>query len=142
MDDHPTQAPLPGFEAWTAPNPDGAIFAADLTGDASAPETAANAIPTPTNPQPPTPNPAPEALVAYIALVRAQPDVIPELVGGTTLAEVETSAAQARSAYAGVRERVLRSAQGTVPFAQAGSTIAPPLARGFAAIAAGVRAGG
>jgi hypothetical protein len=143
MDDQPYQPPLPGYEALTAPNPDGAVFPADLTSD---PPAASGAAPeaTSANPQSAIPNPqSAEALVAYIALLRAQPDLIPELVGGATLAEVEASAAQARAAYAGARERVLQAAQGAVPFAQAGATSGggPPV-RGFAAIAAGVRTGG
>jgi hypothetical protein len=132
------------FEALTAPNPDGVIFAADLTGEPPAasgavPEAAPAAPVAATNPQPPAPNPG-EALAAYITLLRAQPDLIPELIGGATLDEVEASAAQARAAYAGTRERVLQAAQGAVPFAQAGTSPTTATAvRGFAAIAAGVR---
>jgi hypothetical protein len=130
------QLTLPGLEA---PNPDGAVFAADLTGTPAAPQIEAGAIPAPTSPQPRAPNPG-EALAAYIALLRAQPDLVPELIGGATLAEVEASAAQARAAYAGTRERVLQAAQEAVPFAQAGVSPGAGLAvRGFAAIAAGVR---
>jgi hypothetical protein len=144
MDDQPYQSLLPGYEALIAPNADGAVFAADLTGDpptatGAVPETDAGAAANQTNPQPPAPNPEPQALAAYSALLRAQPDLIPELIGGATLAEVEASAKQARAAYTAVRERVLRAAQGPVPPGQAGASAAPSPARGFAAIAAGVR---
>jgi hypothetical protein len=138
MDDQLYQPAFPGFEALVAPNPDGGVFAADLTGDSGPPAdpgaaeaaTPPSAIP---NPQ------SEEALAAYSALLRAQPDLIPELVGGATLAEVEASAAAARAAYAGVRERVLQAAQAPVPSAQAGAAAAHSPVRGFAAIAAGVQ---
>jgi hypothetical protein len=145
MDDQMYQPALPGFEALVTPNPDGVVFAADLTGDSGPPSapvdveaaTPQSGVPSgPRNPQ------SEEALAAYSALLRAQPDLIPELVGGATLAEVEASAAAARAAYAGLRERVLQAAQGSVPFAQAGASTAPAPVRGFAAIAAGVRTSG
>ena len=146
MDDQPQQRVLPGFEAMVAPNPDGVVFAADLTGEPpAAPE--GTDPPNPPNPQSGVPsgprNPqSGEALAAYSALLRAQPDLIPELVGGATLAEVEASAAAARAAYTGLRERVLQAAQGPVPVAQAGASAALSPVRGFAAIAAGVRVSG
>jgi hypothetical protein len=141
MDDQPYQPVLPGYEALTAPNPDGAVFAADLTGDSSPARDPAGAAAA--NPPFAIENPqSSNALAAYSALLRAQPDLIPELIGGATLAEVEASAAQARAAYTAAREQVLRGAQGPVPPAQAGTTPGPlAAARGFAAIAAGVRAG-
>ena len=136
MDDRPVQLTLPG---WEAPNPDGAIFAADLTGADGPAAEAIEAVAASPHSAIPTPQSS-EALAAYIALLRTQPDLIPELIGGATLAEVEASAAQARAAYAGTRERVLQAAQGAVPFAQAGpSPAAGAAVRGFAAIAAGVK---
>jgi hypothetical protein len=148
MDDQPQQLSLRGFDAIVAPNPDGAVFAADLTGEPPAasgavPEAAAPEGTDPPNPQSAIRNPqSGEALTAYSALLRAQPDLIPELVGGATLAEIEASATAARAAYAGVRERVLQAAQGPVPVAQAAAPAALSPVRGFAAIAAGVRVSG
>lgn len=96
--------------------------------------------------QPPAPAPAPaqvppgggDVLGAYLTLVRAQPGLVPDLIGGATLAEIEASVARAKAAYATTRANVIKELGATVPQAHGGAGLGPALTPGYATILAGV----
>jgi hypothetical protein len=78
---------------------------------------------------------------AYLATLRAQPGVIPELIGGTTQAEIAASVARARAAYSAAQAAVLREVRQAVPPAHGGAQAAAAPAPGYATILAGVSKG-
>src|SRR5437868_1834998 len=94
-------------------------------------------------PEAPVPQAAPpqtppgDVLTAYLALVRAQPGVVPDLISGSTLEDITASVERAKAAYAELRQRVLAEAGQAVPPANgaAGASARPP-APGYATILA------
>jgi len=62
---------------------------------------------------------------ALVELVRQQPGIVPELIGGTTAEEVSASIAVAKAAYAAARTAVLKEMQTVLPMAAGGPQEAP-----------------
>lgn len=56
-----------------------------------------------------------EAVTRYRELVASAPDIVPEMVRGSTLEEIDASAAEARRAYAEVSRRVAAQHWSDVP---------------------------
>ena len=60
-------------------------------------------------------DPLAEAVVAYRGLVAAMPGLVPEMVQGSTIAEVDASAEVARQAYTAISQRIREAHETYVP---------------------------
>ena len=78
---------------------------------------------------------------AYLATLRAQPGVVPELIGGATPAEITASVARARAAYNTARATAIKDLGGQVPPAHGGAHGVATPAPGYPTILAGVSKG-
>jgi hypothetical protein len=64
---------------------------------------------------PTTPNPQSDAVVRYRELVASQPGLVPEMVRGETVEEIDASAMEARRAYSEISRRITEQFERAVP---------------------------
>jgi hypothetical protein len=63
----------------------------------------------------PAPNPEDTVLQRYLQLAASQPGLVPELVRGDTVEEIDASVEQARAAYERIRKQMLEQYERQVP---------------------------
>ena|SRR5690242_6552727 len=105
----------------------------------AAPEAPAADAPAPADPAPPVPDPEAAAAAQLAGIYRGLPGVVPALIGGATLADVQASLTAAQAEYAAIRTALLREHAAGIPPAHAGPGAAPAPADPFELIRAGVR---